>query len=228
MTMAEYSIEMSFNNREVVFQIPVLPEEIEIEGEGEGEEHNVAGLGWINAIDAPKLKEITFSGVFPADLSRAIQSPGFDSPADYIMRIEDWMNKKKPIRFIYISQGLKINIAASIEEFSYKEVGGAPGDFEYTLSLKEYVFYSAKKVTIAKTKAAAGGKKKQAAAKKPDRPDERAKPKTVKVKSGDSLWTIAKTYLGDGSRYKELMKLNNITEAQAKKLKVGTVIKLPG
>ncbi|MFE0400076.1 LysM peptidoglycan-binding domain-containing protein [Paenibacillus lactis] len=42
------------------------------------------------------------------------------------------------------------------------------------------------------------------------------------------MWSIAKAHLGDGSRYKELMKLNNITEAQAKKLKVGTVIKLPG
>ncbi|AWP28707.1 LysM peptidoglycan-binding domain-containing protein [Paenibacillus sp. Cedars] len=226
--MADYSIELSFNNRAVVFEIPVLPEEIEIEGEGEGEEHNVAGLGWINAIDAPKLKVITFSGVFPADMENVIPSKGFDAPADYIRRIEDWMNKKKPIRFIYISQGLKINIPASIEEFNYKEVGGAPGDFEYTLTLKEYVFYSAKKVTIAKTSAAASASKKQAAAKKPDRPDERAKPKTVKIKSGDSLWTIAKTHLGDGSRYKELMKLNNITEAQAKKLKVGTVIKLPG
>ncbi len=228
MTMADYSIELSFNNRAVVFQIPVLPEEIEIEGEGDGEEHNVAGLGWINAIDAPKLKVISFSGVFPADMSDAIPSKGFDAPADYIRRLEDWMTKKKPIRFIYISQGLKINIPVSIEEFNYKEVGGAPGDFEYTLTLKEYVFYSAKKVTIAKTSAASAGKKKQAATTKPKRPDERAKAKTVKVKSGDSLWTIAKAHLGDGSRYKEIMKLNNITEAQAKKLKVGTVIKLPG
>ncbi|MGG3278858.1 LysM peptidoglycan-binding domain-containing protein [Paenibacillus solani] len=223
--MADYSIELSFNNREVVFQIPVLPEEIEIKGEGQGEEHNVAGLGQIHTIEAPKLKEITFSGVFPADMENAIQSKGFDAPADYIRHIEDWMTKKKPIRFIFISQGLKINIPVSIEQFDYKEVGGTPGDFDYTLSVKEYVFYSAKKVVFAK---AASSGKKQAAASKPKRPDERAKPKTVKVKSGDSLWSIAKANLGDGSRYKEIMKLNNITEAQAKKLKVGTVIKLPG
>lgn len=224
MAMADYSIELSFNNRAVVFQIPVLPEEIEIDGEGQGEEHNVAGLGPINVIEAPKLKEISFSGVFPADMSNAIESKGFDAPADYIRHLEDWMTKKKPIRFIYISQGLKINIPASIEEFSYKEVGGSPGDFEYTLSVKEYAFYSAKKVVFAKV---ATGKK-QAAATKPKRPDERAKPKTVTIKSGDTLWVIAKTHLGDGSRYKEIMKLNNISEAQAKKLKIGTVIKLPG
>ena len=225
--MAEYSIELSYNNHEVFFQIPVLPEEIEIEGGGNGETHDVAGLGEINVIKAPSLKEISFSGVFPADMSNAIQSAGFDGPADFISRIEDWMNKKRPIRFIYVSDSLKINIPASIEDFTYKEVGGAVGDFEYDLSLKEYVFYAARKVVFAK-KATATGTTKVATKTEAKRADERAKPKTITIKSGDSLWTIAKKQLGDGSRYKEIQKLNGITDAQAKKLKIGTVIKLPG
>ncbi|AJS59850.1 LysM peptidoglycan-binding domain-containing protein [Paenibacillus sp. IHBB 10380] len=225
--MAEYSIELSYNNHEVFFQIPVLPEEIEIEGAGQGETHDVAGLGEINVIKAPKLKEISFSGVFPADMSNAIQSGGFDGPADFIQRIEDWMNKKRPIRFIYVSDSLQINIPASIEDFNYKEVGGAVGDWEYEISLKEFVFYAAKKVTFAK-KATASGTKKTATKTKPKRADERAKAKTVTVKSGDTLFIIAKKNLGDGSRYKEIQKLNGITDAQSKKLKIGTVIKLPG
>lgn len=225
--MAEYSIELSYNNHEIFFQIPILPEDIEIEGAGNGETHDVAGLGEINVIKAPKLKEISFSGVFPADMTDAIQSVGFEQPADYIGRIEDWMNKKRPIRFIYVSDSLKINIPVSIEDFSYKESGGAVGDFEYNLELKEYVFYAAKKVVFAKT-ATATGTKTTATKTEPKRADERAKPKTVTIKSGDTLFIIAKKNLGDGSKYKEIQKLNNITDAQAKKLKIGTVIKLPG
>lgn len=225
--MAEYSIELSYNNHEVFFQIPVLPEEIEIEGAGNGDTHDVAGLGEINVIKAPKLKEISFSSVFPADMSNAIQSAGFEQPADFIQRIEDWMNKKRPIRFIYVSDTLKINIPVSIEKFTYKEVGGAVGDFEYDLEIKEYVFYTAKKVVFAKT-ATATGTKKVATKKEPKRTDERVKPKTVAIKKGDTLFIIAKKNLGDGSRYKEIQKLNGITDAQAKKLKIGTVIKLPG
>jgi len=225
--MAEYSIELSYNNHEVFFQIPVLPEEIEIEGSGNGETHDVAGLGEINVIKAPKLKEISFSGVFPADMSNAIQSAGFDGPADFIQRIEDWMNKKRPIRFIYVSESLSINIPVSIEDFNYKEVGGTVGDWEYDISLKEFVFYAAKKVVFAK-KATATSAKKTATKTEPKRADERTKPKTVTIKSGDTLFIIAKKNLGDGSKYKEIQKLNGITDAQAKKLKIGTVIKLPG
>jgi nucleoid-associated protein YgaU len=225
--MAEYSIELSYNNHEVFFQIPVLPEEIEIEGAGNGETHDVAGLGEINVIKAPKLKEISFKGVFPADMESAIQSAGFEQPSDFIERIEDWMNKKRPIRFIYVSDSLKINIPVSIEDFSYKESGGAVGDFEYDISLKEFVFYAAKKVVFANTSTATGAKK-TATKTEPKRADERAKPKTVTIKSGDTLFIIAKKNLGDGSKYKEIQKLNGITDAQAKKLKIGTVIKLPG
>lgn len=138
------------------------------------------------------------------------------------------MNKRKPIRFIFTSTGLKINIAASIEEFNYKEVAGNPGDFEYEISLKEYVFYAAKKVTL-KTNTTPAGTTTTTTKKEPaKRADERTKSKTVTIKSGDTLMKIAKRELGDGSRWKEIQKLNGLTDAQLKTLKIGSVLKLPG
>lgn len=59
-----YSIELSFNNRAIWFEIPVLPEEIEIGGEGDGETYDITDLGEINVIKAAKLKEISFSSFF--------------------------------------------------------------------------------------------------------------------------------------------------------------------
>ena len=50
--------------------------------------------------------------------------------------------------------------------------------------------------------------------------------KTYTVQAKDTLFSIAKTQLGDGKRFKEIMTLNpEITDAS--KLKVGQVIKLP-
>lgn len=45
------------------------------------------------------------------------------------------------------------------------------------------------------------------------------------VKSGDSLWTIAQSQLGDGDRYSEIAALN--PQVDSKKLNVGTRLRLP-
>lgn len=47
---------------------------------------------------------------------------------------------------------------------------------------------------------------------------------TYVVKNGDTLWSIAKTYLGAGSKYQELAKLNNISNPDH--IVIGQVIKL--
>lgn len=48
--------------------------------------------------------------------------------------------------------------------------------------------------------------------------------KTYTVKSGDSLWKIAASQLGDGSRYKEIKSLNGLTSDV---IHAGQVLKLP-
>lgn len=48
--------------------------------------------------------------------------------------------------------------------------------------------------------------------------------KEYKVKKGDTLWTIATKYLGDGSRYPALMDLNDLKSST---LQVGQVLKVP-
>ena len=52
---------------------------------------------------------------------------------------------------------------------------------------------------------------------------------THKVKEGETLWSIAKKYLGSGTRWKELLKPEGtpFTSAEAKKLQVGQEIKIP-
>lgn len=44
------------------------------------------------------------------------------------------------------------------------------------------------------------------------------------VKKGDSLWTIAKKFLGDGNRYKEIQNLNGMKDTV---IHAGDVLKIP-
>ncbi len=48
-----------------------------------------------------------------------------------------------------------------------------------------------------------------------------------KVKKGDSLYKIAKKYLGSGNRYREIQELNRKKLADSNDLEVGTILKLP-
>ena len=47
---------------------------------------------------------------------------------------------------------------------------------------------------------------------------------TYKVQKGDTLWSIAKKLLGDGNRYKEIQKVNNLKDTI---IYPGTVLQIP-
>lgn len=48
--------------------------------------------------------------------------------------------------------------------------------------------------------------------------------RTYTVKEGDSLWTISKKYLGQGSRYREIKSLNKL---KSDIIQIGQELKLP-
>nr|WP_154982704.1 LysM peptidoglycan-binding domain-containing protein [Paenibacillus xylanexedens] len=230
-----YSIQLSFNNRAEYIFFPVIPESIEFSDAGDGSTFNVSRLGEINVIKSPKLREVSFSGIFPADYSPyhykydvkdpKVKNEFYRDPYEYVKDIIRWMQTGRPVRLIFSSERYTVNMAVSIESFDWKETAGTVGDVQYDIKLKQYVFYTAKKVVPLKNsqnKADASKTKTKAS-----RPNEKVKPKTVTLKAGDSLWSVAKAHLGDGARWKELQKLNGIKDAQLKKLPVGLVIKLP-
>lgn len=55
----------------------------------------------------------------------------------------------------------------------------------------------------------------------------RPEPKTYVVKDGDTLWDIASNYLGDGSRYEEIVKLNRSAVNSDDTVNAGVQLKLP-
>lgn len=242
----QYTIYLSFNNQAEGFVIPVNPESIEIKEGGQGKTYDIVGKGGgtdetrageINVIKNPHLKEISFSSIFPSQWYPFVTSEHLFQPMYYINLIRKWQESRHPIRFVYAGHYTEsaleqkiinladINIPASIESFEWKEVGGSPGDIEYTLKLKEYVFYSARSVKVGTD----SNGNTVLIQEPPKRPDERIRPLTYRLKKGDTLLRISKRFLGTDARWREIKELNGFTDADLKNFDAFAekVIKIP-
>lgn len=226
---------LSFDNGAEAFEFPVLPEKLTVSHAGDNKEYDIVGQGKINKPGRPKLAEISFESFFPAQSGPYVvstyrnRSDWEPDPNYFANLIMKWKNSGYPARFIYVGQNAendqyKINIPVTIESFERSEVGGEPGDIYYSLELKEYQFFYPQKSKV--TANAKTGEKKvvKEAAK---RPDERVPPKTYTVKAGDTLSKISRAALGDSGRWREIQKLNKLSDSDLLKLKVGKVLQLP-
>ncbi|RKN85866.1 peptidoglycan-binding protein LysM [Paenibacillus ginsengarvi] len=227
----------------------MLPPSIEITEGGQGKTYDIVGpggnteetrAGEVNVIKNPKLREVSFSSVFPAQYYPFVSQdfPVF-VPMYYIEHIQRWKDAKYPIRFIFAgnynsftkSQDIKnrvdINIPASIESFTWSEQAGSPGDIEYKLNLKEYVFYSPRKVV---SYINTDGETEQKL-EPPKRPDERLRPDTYALKPGyrtyEALMEAGKRWYGTDAVWRELAAANGIPEHELLEPSDNRVIKLP-
>lgn len=225
--MNEYSLTLSYNDQKEAIEFPVLPEKIEVSESGNSKSYEISKLGEINVIKSKKLTEISFESLFPAQWypGANVTEREMFQPSHYIVnKIEKWRSYKRPVRLILTGSTMDINMAVSIEKFTWSEEGGEVGDIKYQISFKEYRFYAAKKV---KVKTDSNGGKKVSKAKSSTRSDTRVQPKTYTLVAGDNLWKVAQKFLGDGSKYKQIQTLNSIKDSELKKLPIGKVIKLP-
>ncbi|MBO9600180.1 MAG: LysM peptidoglycan-binding domain-containing protein [Cohnella sp.] len=241
-----FTMAISYNNASEGWILPVLPEEIKVERGGASKEYNIVGLGRVNAMEEPELRKITIESFFPSDLSasyvyryfpqttpKAGNEEGTDEasnfkPHRFVQDITRWMSSKHPARFIYIGQdtvddSAKINLPVSIDGFDYWEKAGSPGDIYFKLDLVEYVFYSPFRIkTVVQTDGSNKLVKEPA-----KRADYRVPPTTYTIKPGDNLIKIARLQLGDDARWREIQKLNGISDGELRSLRIGRVLQLP-
>lgn len=151
-------------------------------------------------------------------------------------KVNDILNIKPPFQFIVTrmspSGGIRFftNIKCQIESLTYDEDAEAHGlDVMCSITLKEYKDYGATSslfdtiqevaslgVGAATTVFAATSSKRSTTSK--------STPTKYTVKEGDTLWNICKQQLGDGQKYKEVAKLNNLENPDL--IKVGQVLRL--
>lgn len=99
------------------------------------------------------------------------------------------------------------SIPVCIEELEFEEDAESSGrDIVCNITLKEWKPYSTKRHKISEQ---TDGKK--TVTTETNRQSSKITPNSVVVKSGDTLFNLCKKHLGDGNKYKEIAKLNNIS-----------------
>jgi len=194
---------LTFNNREEELHLPVPPPSFEItQGNINQTVTTAQTAGEINLLGKGngKLAEITLSSFFPARNYPFCQYSGFPGPYQCVEMIERWRKSGQPIRFIITDTD--INLPMGIESFVYGERGGTR-DVYFTLQLKEYRFLQVPTQQLNKPEY-----------KPPEtqRPITKQVPNSYTVKSGDTLWAIAKQLTGNGANYKQIAAKNNIKD----------------
>lgn len=230
-----FTMSISWNNGEEGWPFPVLPNKVTIKREGAGKDYRIIGLGPIRTKEKPELAEISFESFFPAQLypfcgkiKHVNPITGQPDPNAYVNDINRWMHHGYPVRFTYVGANAendqyKIFLPMTITSFERWEQAGSPGDIFFKLELKEYVFHAPQRARPVQQPDGSVKLVKDP----PKRWDPRVPKETYTIQPGDNLVKIAMKELNDSSRWREIQKLNNLTDADLKRLQVGQVLKLP-
>jgi LysM repeat protein len=224
--------------------LPVTPSKLSININNKNSTMVLINDGEINILKKAGLTEISFTALLPnVKYPFAVYKSGFQKASAFLDKLEELKTSQKPFQFIVSRQmpkGGKLfdtNIKVSLEDYKIIEDSDNGFDVNVDISLKQYRDYQTKTVAITIKQQTAA---KVTATTSSTRSTSSAPTyKTYTIKSGDTLWGIAKSKLGSGSRYTEIYNLNKSTiEAAAKQhgrasssngnwIWPGTVLQLP-
>ncbi len=215
-------------------QFPVAPSELSTKINGRNETTVLMNEGEVNIIKKTGLTDIEFEVLLPNfKYPFSVYPSGFQPATFYLDKLKKLKNSDKPFEFIVnrmMPNGnllFDTNMIVTLEDYEILESAENGFDVNVRIQLKQYRDYGNKKInlkaaTMPNSSTSKTATKAVVEQKRPTTGKET--PKTHTVKSGETLWVIAKKYLGDGSKYNELAKINNISNPNT--IKAGQVIKL--
>jgi LysM repeat protein len=245
--MRDYAVFFEYNKK--TYRLPVNPAEIEISSTQAVNKYEILKLGQIAVPTHFELQEYSFETEFPKYSKKYpphyIETPKEFHGSDFYIDIFSRLQRKlKPVRFIAgrfsetngndivddkeIDLKKCINTLVLIEELTITEKAGEEGDKYVGFKLLEYRPYSKKtpdNVTFEINESGETVAKKQIA-----KNNETSNPKSNGyhiVRQGESLWTIAKKYYGNGSKNNIIYNANKNIIKNPNMLKVGWKLKIP-
>lgn len=188
--------------------LPVAPQELKLKIKNQNTALQLVSEGELNILKSPGLTELAFTLLLPSrPYAFAKYDGAFRDAAYYLSLFERLKTERRVFELTvlrYTDGGTKLpwdtNMKCALESYTIREAAEQGFDFEVEISLKQYVPYGVKTLTI----------KNDTATEETDR-DASAKDGasgSYTVKAGDTLWDIARTQLGDGTKWKALYSAN--------------------
>lgn len=225
-----YSFFLVSDNKKV--QLPIAPSNLTISVNGRNESVDLMNEGEVNLLKSPGLTEISFTALIPQVGKYPFTT--VNEPIDtYVHFLNDMLETKKPFRFVVVrTAGTKLlfdtNLKVSCEGYEMKESAENGFDVELDISLKQYRDFGTKTITLVTVKTTKKTDKttttttktpvKTAAKTETKRSTKTTWNRKYTIKKGDTLWALAKKYLGNGSKWKKIYDANKtVIENAAKK-----------
>lgn len=211
-------------------QLPVAPSEMSMRINNKNESITLMNEGEVNILKKPGLTNIEFEALLPnVQYPFAIYPSGFMPATYYLDKLEQLKVSQEPFQFIVNRMKPRgdllfdTNLTVALEEYEIQESAENGFDIVVRIFLKQFRPYGNKRLNV-QTSNSNGSTTQKVTVEKQRPTTGKETPKIVTVKSGDTLWAIAKRELGDGSKYTELAKLNNLSNPNL--IHPGQVIKL--
>ena len=191
--------------------LPVQPESIQTKIQNQNSTITLINEAEYNFLKSPGLTEISFDILLPAfKYPFAVYENGFKDQKYYLDEIEKLKLDKKPFKFsvnrelpngkgLYDTEFKNV----SLEEYTIKEESDNGFDLTVSIELKEYNTNKTGTSDISEDGTITEEKQREESLSAPS-----ADNQNYTVKSGDTLWALAKFYYGDGSKYSLISSAN--------------------
>lgn len=215
---------MSYNCYLFGILMPETPAKLSMKIKGKNSTVTLLSGAEINFLKYPGLTEITLPLTFP-------MLTGHSKPDYYIGLLEKAKTERTTTQFILTrtTPGGQLlydtNMKVSIEDYNITEDAKNGLDVSVEVQMKQYVDFSTKVVAVSND---ADGNSADTVVVTQERSATTApKASTYTVQTGDTLWTVAAKYLGDGSKYGLIYEANKDKVSNPNLIFAGQVLTIP-
>ena len=211
---------------------PISPSTLQIKIKGQNKTLTLINEGEVNILKKAGLTDISFDLLLPnVKYPFAVYKSGFQNAKYFLDELERLKVDEKPFQFIVtrtLPNGTLLfdtNMKVSLEDYSIKENSKDGFDVLTSINLKQYRDYGTKTCNI--TFDDEGIKVSPESVRSTESSPTPDTNKTYTVVSGDCLWSIAKKFYGDGSKYTVIFDANKDKIENANLIYPGQVLTIP-